>query len=192
MNSLKKFTFALFVMFAMLGFVEQTPGQSLPTKPADDDQTIKSLLNEVRLLRQTLQNTGLNAYRSQILLERIKISNEQVLRLARALTEVREELEKTENTIPRMGEQQKMLESLVDAETDPVKRARMEFEIKDMKRMVERYKGGLEKLKDREQQQAAQLREEQNKLNELETRLQRLEDQIENEIQKLKGEPTKP
>jgi peptidoglycan hydrolase CwlO-like protein len=61
-----------------------------------------------------------------------------------------------------------------------------------MKRMVERYKGGLEKLKDREQQQAAQLREEQNKLNELETRLQRLEDQIENEIQKLKGEPTKP
>ena len=193
MNSLKKFTFAVLVVFAMLCFVEPTPGQSLTTtKPVDDDQTLKSLLNEVRLLRQTLQNTGLNAYRSQILLERIKISNEQVLRLARALSDIREDLDKTEQTIPRMGEQQKMLEALIDTETNPVKRAQMEFEIKDKKRAVERYKGELDKLKEREQAQAAQLREEQNKLNELEARLQRLEDQIENEIQKLKAEPTKP
>ena len=162
-----------------------------PAAP-EDDQTIKSLLNEVRLLRQTLQNTGLNAYRSQILLERIKISNEQVIRLSRGLTEARETLEKVESTIPRMGEQAKMLETMVDAEVDPVKRARMEFEVKEMKRSIERYKTGLEPLKEREQQQAAQLREEQNKLAELEMRLQRLEDQIESEIQRLKAEPKRP
>lgn len=193
MNSLKKFTLSVSLVFTMLFVVGETRAQSVTNpKPADDEQTIKSLLNEVRLLRQTLQSTGLNAYRSQILLERIKISNEQVIRLSRSLTDVREQLEKTEQTIPRMGEQQKLMESLVDAEADPIKRARMEFELKEMKRAGERYKTIIEKLKEQEQQQAAQLREEQNKLNELETRLQRLEDQIENEVQKLKAEPSKP
>ncbi len=160
-------------------------------KASGPDPTIKSLLNEVRLLRQTLQSTGLNAYRSQILLERIKISNEQVVRLTRALADARETLEKTESTIPRMSEQQKMVEAMIESEVDPAKRARLEFESKDMKRSIERYKAGLEKLKEQEQQQATQLREEQSKLSELETRLQRLEDQIENEVQRLKSEPSK-
>lgn len=177
------------LLFTMACFVSQASAQNEPKAP-DADPT-KSLLNEVRLLRQTLQSTGLNAYRSQILIERIKISNEQVVRLARALEDARATLEKTESGIPRMSEQQKLLETMIESEVDPVKRARMEFEVKDMKRSIERYKTGLEGMKEREQQQATQLREEQNKLTELETRLQRLEDQIENEVQRLKAEPIK-
>jgi predicted nucleic acid-binding Zn-ribbon protein len=174
----------------MLCFVSQASAQN-ETKASESDPTIKSLLNEVRLLRQTLQSTGLNAYRSQILLERIKISNEQVLRLTQALSDTRETMEKTALTIPRMGEQQKVLETMIESEVDPAKRTRLEFEAKDMKRSVERYKTELERMKEREQQQATQLREEQSKLSELETRLQRLEDQIENEVQRLKTEPVK-
>jgi predicted nucleic acid-binding Zn-ribbon protein len=185
-----KVTFLL--LFCFICFTSDALAQNDgPTKTAEADPTIRSLLNEVRLLRQTLQSTGLNAYRSQILLERIKISNEQVIRLTRALADVRDQLEKTEQTIPRMGEQAKMVESMIDSEVDQVKRARMEFEVKDMKRSVERYKTGLERLKEREQQQVTQLREEQNKLSELESRLQHLEDQIENEVQRLKAEPIK-
>jgi DNA repair ATPase RecN len=193
MNVLNKCTVGCLIVFTMLCSMTDTSAQTqTPLKPSDDEQTVRALLNEVRLLRQTLQNTGLNAYRSQILLERIKITNEQVVRLTRALMEVRETLEKTESTIPRMGEQQKMLETMIESEVDPVKRARMEFEVKDMKRAVERYKSGLERMKEQEQQQATQLREEQSKLGELELRLQRLEDQIENEIQRLKAEPKRP
>lgn len=178
------------LLFTMVCSVSQTAAQNEP-KALDADPTIKSLLNEVRLLRQTLQSTGLNAYRSQILIERIKISNEQIVRLSQALNEVREDFEKIEQTIPRMGEQQKTLETMIESEVDPAKRAKMEFEIKDLKRSVDRYKLLLERAKEREQQQATQLREEQNKLTELETRLQRLEDQIENEVQRLKAEPIK-
>lgn len=114
------------------------------------------------------------------------------MRLTRALTETRDQMEKTELTIPRMAEQQKMAEAVVENEVDAVKRARMEFEIKEMKRAVERYKTALERLKEQEQLHATQLREAQSKLSELETRLQRLEDQIEDEIQRLKAESTKP
>jgi hypothetical protein len=181
--------FSCLLLFCLFALTTDTHAQTdSASKPPEGDPVTRSLLNEVRLLRQTLQSTGLNAYRSQILLERIKISNEQVIRLTRALTEVRDQLEKTEQTIPRIGEQQKMMETLVEAEVDPVKRARMEFEMKDMKRSVERYKTELERLKEREQQQATQLREEQSKLSELESRLQRLEDQIEIEAQRLKSE----
>jgi DNA repair ATPase RecN len=186
----KTFTLGFGILFVILCFVSNASAQNEP-KASEPDPTIKSLLNEVRLLRQTLQSTGLNAYRSQILIERIKITNEQVVRLTQVLSDVREDLEKTELTIPRMGEQQKTLETMIESEVDPAKRAKMEFEIKDLKRSVDRYKLLLERAKEREQQQAAQLREEQNKLTELETRLQRLEDQIENEVQRLKAEPIK-
>jgi len=192
-KNIKKLSCLCLFMFVLLSIVSEAQAQSQTSaQPVEESQTMKALLNEVRLLRQTLQKTGLNAYRSQIILERIKINNEQVVRLTRALAETRDQLEKTELTIPRMGEQQKALESMIEAEVDPVKRARMEFEVKDTKRSIERYKTLLERMKESEQQQAAQLREEQSKLTELETRLLRLEEQIEIELQRLKTETSKP
>lgn len=155
---------------------------------SDTDPTTRALLNEVRLLRQTLQNTGLNAYRSQILLERIKIHNEQIVRLSATLNQTRETLEKTEATIPRQGEQIKLLETMITNEIDPVKRGQLEFEVKDLKRSIEVYKAGVTQLREREQAQAAQLQGQQEKLAELERRLENLEEQIENEIQRLKSE----
>jgi predicted nucleic acid-binding Zn-ribbon protein len=190
MSFLRPFSCRCLVLVASLCFINGASAQS-ETK-SDADPTIKSLLNEVRLLRQTLQNTGLNAYRSQILLERIKINNEQIVRLSSALGDTRATLEKTESTIPRMGEQVKLLETMVESEMDAVKRAQLDFEIKDIKRSVEVYKGQVGQLKEREQEQAAQLRMEQSKLAELERRLENLENQIENEIQGLKSEPKQP
>jgi predicted nucleic acid-binding Zn-ribbon protein len=158
------------------------------TKQADDNRTMQALLNEVRLLRQTLQRTGLNAYRSQIILDRIRASNEQVLRLTRTLEDIRNEVEKTENTIPRMKEQVKVLETHIEQETDANKRARLEFEHKDVKRSIEYYKVRLEQLREREQQLSTQLREQQTKLAELESRLDGLEREIENELERQRAE----
>jgi predicted nucleic acid-binding Zn-ribbon protein len=158
----------------------------------NSDPTTKALLNEVRLLRQTLQNTVLNAYRSQILLERIKINNEQIVRLSAALSDTRTQLEKTEATIPRHGEQIKLLETMITNEIDPVKKAQLEFEVKDLRRAIEVYKGSVTQLREREQTQAAQLQEQQGKLAELERRLENLEEQIESEIQRMKTEIKQP
>lgn len=193
MRSVNRLRCSCLLLTVVLLFVCSISAQSQTSTPAAaEDPTIQSLLKEVRLLRQTLQITGLNAYRSQIILERIKINNEQVVRLTRALEETREQVEKTELTIPRMGEQQKLFESMLEAEVNPGRRAQMEFELKDRKRSMERYKIDLERLKEREQQQATQLREEQSRLGELENRLLRLEEQIEIEIQRLRTEPAKP
>jgi predicted nucleic acid-binding Zn-ribbon protein len=190
MSYLLPFSRRCLVLVASLCFFNAAQAQS-ETNP-NADPTTKALLNEVRLLRQTLQNTRLNAYRSQILLERIKINNEQIVRLSAALNETREQLEKTEATIPRQSEKSKLFETAIENEIDPVKRAQLEFELKELKRSVEVYKGQVVRLREREQAQAAQLQEQQGKLAELERRLESLEDQIENEVQRLKSERKQP
>jgi predicted nucleic acid-binding Zn-ribbon protein len=159
-----------------------------PAKQASDDRTIQSLLTEVRSLRQALQRTGLNAYRSQIVLERLRASSDQVERVARMLDSVRDEIERTEYTIPRMREQSKIMESQLELEMDGKQRARMEFEQKDIKQQIERYKVRLERLRERETQLSTQLRGEQTKQEELVGRLDALEREIENEIARLRAE----
>ena len=190
MSFLRQFSCCCLVLVASLCFITRASAQT--EVKADADPTTKALLNEVRLLRQTLQNTGLNAYRSQILLERIRINNEQIVRLSATLGATREMLEKTESQIPRTGEQIKLLETMIENEMDVVKRAQLEFEIKDHKRWAEVYKGQVVRFRESEQEQAAQLREQQGKLAELERRLEKLEDQVENETQRLKSEPKQP
>jgi predicted nucleic acid-binding Zn-ribbon protein len=101
---------------------------------------------------------------------------------------VRDEIEKTEYTIPRMREQLKIMESQVEQEMDPIKRPRIEFEIKDIKQSVERYKVRVERLREREAQLTTQLRGEQTKQEELASRLDALEREIENEIARLRTE----
>lgn len=180
----------LLATFLLLCFLSSDTAQAQSTKQPDDNPTLQSLLNEVRLLRKTLQRTGLNAYRSQIILERMRAHNEQVVRLTRMHEDVREDMERIEATIPRFIEQSKLMESRIEQETDWNKRAQLEFEHKERKQAVERYKLRLERQREREQHLSAQLRGEQAKLSELESRLDALEREIESEVERQRAEET--
>lgn len=81
-----------------------------------------------------------------------------------------------------MIEQGKVMENIIEQETDGIKRARLEFEAKDMKRSVDQYKIRLERQREREVQLSTQLRAEQTRLEELEGRLDALEREIQIEI----------
>jgi chromosome segregation ATPase len=94
-------------------------------------------------------------------------------------------LAKTQVTIPQFIERQKMLESRAQVEIDLSKKADIEFEARQMKDGVERYKSQIEPLKEREQQLAAELNSAKAKVEELESRLDSLERAIENDRQKL-------
>ncbi|HEU4387085.1 MAG TPA: hypothetical protein VFV34_04770 [Blastocatellia bacterium] len=173
---------------ALCLFLAACTAQAQTTKQSDDNSTIHSLLNEVRLLRKTLQRTGLNAYRSQIIVEGLRTRNEQVARLTRMLEENGREIEGIESSIPRLIERNSLMEEMIARESDANKRAMLEFENKDRKRDVDRYKMLLERTKEREQQLNAQLRDEQSKLKDLESRLDSLEREIESEVDRLRTE----
>ena len=187
-----KSIFARFVSVSFFGIllVSTVPAQT--EKSADENQTMRTLLSEVRQLRRTMQTTGLNAYRGQIILERMRLANEQVERMAQKLETAREDVEKIERTIPRFEDQAKVMETVLQQETDIGKRARLEFELKDHKQQGERYKVLLTRAREREQQLSTELRASQARLTELESRLDLLEREIEIEIERLRSENKRP
>jgi len=176
--------------FLVLLFLTTAPAQT--EKPTEENQTLRTLLSEVRQLRKTMQATGLNAYRGQIILERMRLANEQVERMAQKLEAERENVEKIERTIPRFEEQTKVMETVLQSETDVGKRARLEFELKDHKQQGERYKVLLTRAREREQQLSTELKASQARLTDLESRLDLLEREIENEIERLRSENKQP
>jgi chromosome segregation ATPase len=184
-------SFAL-VLFSIC-FASVAAGQT--TKPADDKDTLQALLIEVRSLRQalqTLQRMSVDTYRSQLLVDRVRVNREDIRRLTASLNETRDLLSKTQQTVPYITEQQKMLESRLQIEVDQAKKVELEFELKKAKNSIELYKSQIEPLKEREQQLSADLNTEKAKLQELESRLDLLERAIENDRQKLEQDKSAP
>jgi len=190
----KRKTSSFFKVIAMIVFVlgatHVAAGQS---KQPDDRETLQSLLTEVRMLRQalqTLQRMSVDTYRSQLMVDRIRVIRDDVRRLAVSLNETRDMISKTQIQIPRTLDEQKLLEGQVPLEFDSNKRATLEFELKRAREAGEMYKAQLERLRQREQEVSSDLRAEQTKLDELEGRLDLLERNIDNDREKL--EPDKP
>ncbi len=164
-------------------------------KPFDGKDTMQQLLAEVRMLRQALeavQRINMDTYRSQLLVDRVRASREEIRRLNASLNDAREMLRRTQQTIPNFTEQVKMQETQLQLEVDQSKRATWEFELKRSKEALENYKSQIEPMKEREQQMQADLNKEKAQLEELEGRLEMLERSIENDRQKLDKDAPKP
>ena len=168
-------------------------GQS--NKPPDDKETLQALLNEVTLLRQamqTMQRMSLDTYRSQLMVDRIRVNREDIRRLTAALNDTRDTITRTQRAIPTMIDQQKLLENQISLEVDSNKRAQLEFDLKRTRDAVEMYKSQIDPLKQREQDLATELRTEQTKLDELENRLDLLERAIESDRVKIESDKPAP
>jgi len=155
---------------------------------SDDKQTMRELLVEVRLLRQalqTVQRMSIDTYRSQLLVDRIRVAREDIRRLTDSLNNTRDTLSRTQSTIPQFIERQKLTESLLQSEVDLKRRAELEFELRRAKESIEMYKSQIDPLKEREQQLINELNTAKAKAEDLENRLDLLERAIENDRQKL-------
>jgi hypothetical protein len=107
------------VMFFAFGAAQLAVAQSnnLP----DDKEMLQELLSEVRMLRQamqTLQRMSLDTYRSQAMVDQIRIEREDVRRLTTALNETRDMITKNTAAIHQDTDEQKLLESQIQSEVD--------------------------------------------------------------------------
>ena len=189
----RRFFLPLIVLIVLLSTFQSVVGQNI--KPPDDKETVQQLLTEVRMLRQALQmvhRMSLDTYRSQLLVDRIRAIREDIQRLTASLADTREVLAKTQSTIPQFIERHKMLESRAQLEVDQNKKAEYEFEAKQVKDGVERYKSQVELLKEREQQLVTDINAAKAKVEELENRLDALERAMENDRQTLEEKARQP
>jgi predicted nucleic acid-binding Zn-ribbon protein len=151
----------------------KTPGES---------NIQQSLLDEVRLLRETLQRMNLHSYRAQIVIERMRAQNERVMRLTRLLEESRDEAANMQLHVSQLSDRLKLVEGQLQQEADSKQRAQLEMEQRDLKYGLDQQRLVIDRTRDREARLNSELQVEQGKLSDLEARLDALEREIENEI----------
>lgn len=145
---------------------------------ANENQIITALLEEVRLLRLALEGKNMTASRLQMAIERIKLQQETVNRLAKELEETRTKLADLKVMITRMTEYTKDMEIQIRNEMFPAKRVEMEKQLRMLKIEVEALQTLQQRQQEREVLLNMQLQTEQTKLRDLNDKLDALDDEL--------------
>ena len=147
---------------------ERALAQATATRPTSE-QSLQELVREVRQLRTELRRINSAMYKGQVMLERLKLQQEQVARFTRELSDVRENLSELRSQQTRMNELLTRAEAGVEAGLkNPADLAGLKAEFPLLKEREQRFAA-------RETQLANDLELERAKLNELNDRLNALE-----------------
>jgi hypothetical protein len=146
---------------------------------AGDQQVLQALLSEVRQLRLTLQRTNLSVFRAQIMIERLRMQQERVDRLARQLEENQNEFTGSALSQSQLTERSKELESQIKLEQDAGRRAQFEAQYKELKYIMDQQTERETQLRARQAQLTVQLQAERTKLDQIDSRLEALERELE-------------
>jgi DNA repair exonuclease SbcCD ATPase subunit len=159
------------VMLVLLA-THDSQAQTNPSPNASgskQDPVVQELLGEVRQLRIALQHISVNAYRGQVLVERLRLQQEQVNRLTQELNSTRNQISEMKST--QLGAKARLDETENQQEKGLASAS-----------LTSRYKEVLEDLKRREQslsereiQVSTQLEAERANLTDLNKRLDALE-----------------
>lgn len=150
------------------------------SSPVDDRQVLRALLDEMRQLRLVLQRSNVVSYRLQVTLERLRLQQARVDSLRSSLATTRYQLADLKSAQPRMKEQIKDGEDLIERTQDPNRRAELDSQIRVTKSQLSQLEAEYEQLLDREAATTTELQSAQAKLSEL-------DDQLENMLRKLEA-----
>ena len=165
--------FTFFGVAALILLVTQDSRAQSGTAPnaggPKQDQMIQELLGEVRQLRIALQHISVNAYCGQVMVERLRLQQEQVNRLT-------QDLNSTRNQISDMRSAQVAAKAKLDeAEIQQEKGLVSESLTARYKEVLEEMKRREQSLSERETQVTTQLEAERANLTDLNKRLDALE-----------------
>jgi DNA repair ATPase RecN len=135
----------IWTLFCIIGLYLFTPQQSYAQSGAtsalnksNQEQIVQEILSEVRQLRVEVQRLKASAYQTQVVIERLRLQQEQVARLTREIGEVREKISATKTMQVKMSgmfeEVEKQVQSGVISQSE-----------------LKRISGEIEGLKQREQ-----------------------------------------
>ena len=177
--SLKRLTLGCALCLVTFCWVLPTRAQSQTNKPAestegDRDRTLKQLLTEVRELRLAVQRAAVSNARFQMLIERVRVQQAHVDALSRQLENIHSQVADLKAAKPQMEQQIKDAEELLDSAPDPNAHAELDSRIKSGKTNLARFAQEDERLRSRETAVDTELQTAQAKLNELNSQLDAL------------------
>jgi chromosome segregation ATPase len=133
------------------------------------EQSLQDLVREMRQLRVMLQRMNATTYKSNVLLERLKLQQEQVSQMSRELYNIRDQLSEIRSHNARLKEAVRQLEASVELGTKHPE------EVASLKGEIEMLNQREQRAAAREAQLANDLEFERAKLNDLNDRLNALE-----------------
>lgn len=156
-----------FLLFACLAVSAQTAKSQTAARPTSE-QSLQELVSEVRQLRATLQRMNAAVYKGQVMLERLKLQQEQVMRIAHELATVREDVTELK------AEQDKIKSLMGRVEAGVEAGIRHSSELAELNNAMEQLTQREQRLMVREARLANELEGERAKLNDLNDRLNAL------------------
>lgn len=161
---MKRLLVCLFVLLVCTLLL--TPASSFAqTTTATSEQSLQELVKEVRQLRVSLQRMNAAVYKGQVMLERLKMHQEQVTRLER-------ELRDTRDNVSELRNQEAKVKQLLGRAADGVKAGNVnETELVSLKAESRAINERQHRAMSREAQLLHELSIERTKLNELNNKL---------------------
>ena len=139
-----------------------------PAVQPSSEQSLQELVAEVRQLRATLQRMNAAVYKGQVLLERLKLQQEQVTRISRELAVMREEVQELRAAQQRVKEALPRLQEGIDAGV------KHPSELVELKRELEQLGQREQRSVARETRLESELETERARLNDLNDKLNAL------------------
>jgi chromosome segregation ATPase len=165
----------IWMLFCIIGLYLLAPLQSYAQSGAasalnksNQEQIVQEILSEVRQLRVEVQRLKASAYQTQVVIERLRLQQEQVNRLTRELGEVRERISEAKTRQVKMDGMLEEAEKQMKAGVTP------QSELKRISGEIEELKQREERLTEQEAQLSAELDAERVKLITLNRRLDEL------------------
>ena len=178
-----RLTFACALGLLTLCFAASSRTEAQTNKPGesakgDNEQTLQQLLTEVRELRLTLQRATVSNTRFQMLIERVRVQQAHVDALGRQLETFHSQIADLKVAKPQIEQQIKDAEDMLDRTSDPNAHAELESRIKGGKANLARFTQEDERLRNRETALDTELQVQQAKLNELNSQLDALMNEL--------------
>jgi len=175
---------ATFLIQPVLAQTQPTAAPS-PVAAAPDVQLLRAILEELRLQRAALQRTYVNAYRAQMLTERLARQQARVDALGEEIAQLKSAIQQAQEASRDEDELKDLLATINEA-PDPQQRAALAQSYNSLKRSLERQREysrqEAERSRERQQQLEATLRTEQAKLTELQEQFDAIDREMEKQI----------
>jgi predicted nucleic acid-binding Zn-ribbon protein len=162
-------------LFCIIGLYLFMPHQSYAQSGAtsilnksNQERIVQEILSEVRQLRVEVQRLKASAYQTQVVIERLRLQQDQVARLTREIGEVREKISETKTR------QVKMNGMFEDVEKQVQSGVISQSELKRISGEIEELKQREQRLTEQESQLSVELDAERVKLITLNRRLDEL------------------
>ena len=159
---------SMFFLLLACVFVSAQAVKSQTVVRATSEQSLQELVAEVRQIRVTLQRMNAAVYKGQVMLERLKLQQELVMRISRELSEAREQIQNVR------AEQAKTKEFITRLEAGVETGTKHPSELAAAKVEMDQLSQREQLLVTRETRLANELETERAKLNDLNDRLNAL------------------